>query len=114
MISLSETILKRPELGEDLNMGRGEVKEKGEDNYLPAFCMVACSDVSIRIVLHLDKVGRGVSRDELINLSPSGRDGILDYNLGELVRFGVISQESPYVLTKLGKDIVKNLKNVLP
>ncbi|MEM3380940.1 MAG: hypothetical protein QXQ11_02115 [Candidatus Bathyarchaeia archaeon] len=113
MISLSEPILKRPELGEELNMSRGEVKEKGEDNYLPAFCRVASSDVSIRIVLHLDKVGRGVSRDELINLSLSGNDGILDYNLGELVRSGVISQESPYVLTKLGREIVKNLKNIL-
>ncbi|MEM3429527.1 MAG: hypothetical protein QXL25_00305 [Candidatus Bathyarchaeia archaeon] len=113
MISLSEPILKRPELGEELNMGQGEV-EKGKDNYLPAFCRVASSDVSIRIVLHLDKVGRGVSRDELINLSLSGSDGILDYNLGELVRSGVISQESPYVLTKLGREIVKNLKNILP
>ncbi|MBS7625646.1 hypothetical protein KEJ51_01170 [Candidatus Bathyarchaeota archaeon] len=94
-------------------MGRGEV-EKGKDNYVPAFCRVACSDVSIRIVMHLDKVGRGVSRDELINLSLSGSDGILDYNLGELVRFGVISRESPYVLTKLGGEIVKNLKRVLP
>ncbi|MGQ9543873.1 MAG: hypothetical protein ACUVTM_07320 [Candidatus Bathyarchaeia archaeon] len=96
-------------------MVRGEGKVRGDEGeYLLAFWRVACSDVSIRIVSYLDKVGRGVSREELLSLSPFNSEGIVDYNLGELIRFGVVSQESPYVLTRFGREIVKNLKGILP
>lgn len=95
-------------------MGRASSKEKVEESSLAAFSRVACSDVSIRMVLCLDKMEKGTSREELMKQSLAGNEGIFEYNMNELVRFGLVSSDSPYVLTRLGKELVKNLRSVLP
>jgi predicted transcriptional regulator len=75
---------------------------------------VACSDVSIRIMLFLERMGKGASREELMKQSLAGNEGIFEYNINELVRSGLVSSDSPYVLTNYGKEIVKRLRSVLP
>ena len=95
-------------------MGRANNKEKVEESSLAAFSRVACSDVSIRIVLCLDKMEKGTSREELMKQSLAGNEGIFEYNMNELVRFRLVSSDSPYVLPKLGRELVKNLRSVLP
>ena len=95
-------------------MGRASNKEKVEESSLAAFSRVACSDISIRIVLYLDKIEKGTSREELMKQSLAGNEGIFEYNMNELARYGLVSSGSPYVLTNLGKELVKNLRSVLP
>ncbi len=94
-------------------MGRVEDREKAEVDYIYAFSRVTCSDINTRIVLHLDKTG-GASKEELLRSTLAGNEGIFEYNLGELIRLGTVSSDSPYRLTKLGKRIVDSLKPVLP
>ncbi|MBS7622191.1 hypothetical protein KEJ39_00750 [Candidatus Bathyarchaeota archaeon] len=94
-------------------MGLPTSKEKAENTTL-AFSRVACSDVSIRIMLLLEKNDKGASREELMRQSLAGNEGIFEYSINELVRSGLVSSDSPYVLTSSGKEIVRKLRSVLP
>ncbi|MEM2942027.1 MAG: hypothetical protein QXT81_01210 [Candidatus Bathyarchaeia archaeon] len=94
-------------------MGSPTSREKVENTSL-AFSRVACSDVSIRIMLFLEKKDKGASREELMRQSLAGNEGIFEYNINELARSGLVSSDSPYILTSSGKEIVKKLRSVLP
>jgi len=95
-------------------LSRATSKEKVTADSTQAFSRVAGSDVAIRIVLALDKAAKGIPREDLFTQSSAGNDGIFQYNINELARLGLVSAESPYVLTDHGKDMAKRLRSVLP
>ncbi len=96
-------------------MSRAASKEKVvEAAGIAAFSRVACSDVATRIVLALDKAAKGISREALFSQCQAGNEGIFEYNIGEMVRLGLVSADSPYILTNLGKEMAKRLRSVLP
>lgn len=89
-----------------------EVRKKEIDWVLP-FNVVSSSDVSIRILSTIDKLGK-VSKEELLELCRARNEGIFEYNMVQLIWLGLINAKSPYYLTKLGKAITNRLKTVLP
>jgi predicted transcriptional regulator len=95
-------------------LSRTRNEDRFESNYLTAFSNVVTSDIKIRIVLCLNKTGKGSSKEELLKASLAGNEGIFEYNINELIRSGVVSSDSPYMLTKLGEVVVKNLRQVIP
>ena len=86
---------------------------KKEIDWIYPFNIVISSDINIRILSSTDKLGK-ISKEELFELSRARNEGILEYNLTQLIRVGLISAKSPYYLTKFGKEIANRLKTVLP
>ncbi|WP_455278373.1 hypothetical protein [[Eubacterium] cellulosolvens] len=86
---------------------------KNESDWIGPFNVVVSSDINIRILSTIDKFGK-ISKEELFELCRARNEGIFEYNMGQLIRRGLINAKSPYYLTKLGKEITNRLKTVLP
>jgi hypothetical protein len=87
--------------------------EKKETDWIRPFNIVVSSDINIRILSTIDKLGK-ISREQLLELCPARNEGIFEYNMNQLIRLGLINAKSPYSLTKFGKDMTNRLKTVLP
>jgi len=86
---------------------------KKELDWIHPFNVVISSDINIRILSTIDKLGK-ISIQELLELCRARNEGIFEYNMTQLIRLGLINAKSPYYLTKLGKEIANRLKTVLP
>jgi hypothetical protein len=86
---------------------------KKELDWIHPFNVVISSDINIRILSTIDKLGK-ISIEELLELCRARNEGIFEYNMTQLIRLGLINAKSPYYLTKLGKEIANRLKTVLP
>ena len=84
-----------------------------EFDWIHPFNVVISSDINIRILSTIDKLGK-ISIEELLELCRARNEGIFEYNMTQLIRLGLINAKSPYYLTKLGKEIANRLKTVLP
>ena len=89
-----------------------EVRKK-EIDWIRSFNVVVSSDINIRILSTIDKLGK-IPQEELIELCRARNKGIFEYSITQLIRLGLINARSPYYLTKLGKEITNRLKTVLP
>ena len=88
-------------------------KNREESDWIYPFNIVISSDINIRILLTIDKIGK-LSKEQLFDLSRARNEGIYEYNMTQLIRLGLINTKSPYYLTKFGKEITNRLKTVLP
>ncbi|MCK5626619.1 MAG: hypothetical protein V3V84_00880 [Candidatus Bathyarchaeia archaeon] len=86
---------------------------KKEIDWIHPFNVVISSDINIRILSTIDKLGK-TSKEELLELCRARNEGIFEYNVTQLIRLGLMNAKSPYYLTKLGKEITNRLKTVLP
>lgn len=86
---------------------------KKEFDWIHPFNVVISSDINIRILSTIDKLGK-ISIEELLELCRARNEGIFEYNVTQLIRLGLMNAKSPYYLTKLGKEIANRLKTVLP
>jgi len=82
-------------------------------DWIRPFNVVISSDINIRILSTIDKLGK-ISDKELLELCRARNKGIFEYSMTQLIRLGLINAKSPYYLTKLGKEITNRLKTVLP
>jgi hypothetical protein len=82
-------------------------------DWIRPFNVVISSDINIRILSTIDKLGK-ISDTELLELCRARNKGIFEYSMTQLIRLGLINAKSPYYLTKLGKEITNRLKTVLP
>ena len=88
-------------------------KNREELNWIYPFNIVVSSDINMRILLTIDKIGK-LSEEKLLDLSRARNEGIFEYNMAQLIRLGLINAKSPYYLTKFGKEIANRIKTVLP
>ncbi|WP_455369950.1 hypothetical protein [[Eubacterium] cellulosolvens] len=86
---------------------------KKEIDWIYPFNTVISSDINIRILSSIDKLGK-ISKEELLELTRARNEGIFEYNINQLIRLGLINAKSPYYLTNFGKDITNRLKTILP
>lgn len=86
---------------------------KKKIDWIHPFNVVISSDINIRILSTIDKLGK-ISKEELLELCRARNEGIFEYNVTQLIRLGLMNAKSPYYLTKLGKEITNRLKTVLP
>ncbi|MCW4043103.1 MAG: hypothetical protein NWE90_05200 [Candidatus Bathyarchaeota archaeon] len=86
---------------------------KKKIDWIHPFNVVISSDINIRILSTIDKLGK-ISKEELLELCRARNEGIFEYNVTQLIRLGLLNAKSPYYLTKLGKEITNRLKTVLP
>jgi hypothetical protein len=86
---------------------------KKKIDWIRPFNVVISSDINIRILTTINKLGK-ISNKELLELCRARNEGIFEYNMAQLIRLGLINAKSPYYLTKLGKEITNRLKTVLP
>jgi hypothetical protein len=84
-----------------------------KSDWIRPFNVVISSDINIRILSTIDKIGK-ISDKELLELSRARNKGIFEYNMAQLIRLHLINAKTPYYLTKLGKEITNRLKTVLP
>ena len=88
-------------------------KNRDESDWVYPFNIVISSDINIRILLTIDKIGK-LAKEQLLDLSRARNEGIFEYNIAQLIRLGLINAKSPYYLTKFGKEITNRLKTVMP
>ena len=86
---------------------------KKKIDWICPFNVVISSDINIRILSTIDKLGK-ISYKELLELCRARNEGIFEYSMTQLIRLGLINTKSPYYLTRLGKEISNRLKTVLP
>ena len=86
--------------------------KKRDIDWIRPFNVVISSDINIRILSTINKLGK-IPKEELFELCRARNEGIFEYNINQIIWFGLINAKSPYSLTKLGKEITNRLKTIL-